>query len=303
MVTALTASPQAKDLFQHVWVTNGAGSFENKTLDMANMENKEILNTLNCGADEIECLVDATAEDITDSIPFLWRDTKTPELPQKGEKDHSWIIIDKHILIQHPKDYWAENQLSNTVPIVFGATAQGEVNTETKEFLDWSDSNKYEGHVEGKLGSFNETLPTQVMELYNVSDHWQEYAFMISDIRTVCPVQELAQYATKHFVENVSFYVATQPKSDSLGGIADKNIDISAILGTYNTENPNEIQFIANIQNMFYTYIKTGKLPQDKDVHKGMYVVNDQINTQRNYPKCDFWKEAQDIVPNYASLD
>ena len=74
-------------------------------------------------------------------------------------------------------------------------------------------------------------------------------------------------------------------------------------MGTYNTENPNEIQFIANIQNMFYTYIKTGKLPQDKDVHKGMYVVNDQINTQRNYPKCDFWKEAQDIVPNYASLD
>ena len=64
--------------------------------------------------------MDATAEDITDSIPFLWRDTKTPELPQKGEKDHSWIIIDKHILIQHPKDYWAENQLSNTVPIVFG---------------------------------------------------------------------------------------------------------------------------------------------------------------------------------------
>ena len=101
---------------------------------------------------------------------------------------------------------------------ITGATAQGEVNTETKEFLDWSDSNKYEGHVEVKLGSFNETLPTQVMELYNVSDHWQEYAFMISDIRTVCPVQELAQYATKHFVENVSFYVATQPKSDSLGG-------------------------------------------------------------------------------------
>ena len=40
LVTALTASPQAKDLFQHVWVTNGAGSFENKTLDMANQENK-----------------------------------------------------------------------------------------------------------------------------------------------------------------------------------------------------------------------------------------------------------------------
>ena len=113
------------------------------------------------------------------------------------------------------------------------ATAQGKVNTETKEFLDWSDSNKYEGHVEGKLGSFNETLPTQVMELYNVSDHWQEYASMISDIRTVCPLQELADYASKNFVANVFSYVATQPKLDSMDGIADKTVDVSAIFGMF----------------------------------------------------------------------
>lgn len=120
LVTALTASPQAQDLFQQVWVTNGAGSFANKTLEMANSENKEILNTLNCGADEVDCLVDATAEDIAESIPFSWRDTNQPELPQKGETDHSWIIIDKKILIQHPKDYWKEHQRENKITMVFG---------------------------------------------------------------------------------------------------------------------------------------------------------------------------------------
>ena len=40
LVTALTASPQAQDLFQQAWVTNGAGAFQNKTLEMANTENK-----------------------------------------------------------------------------------------------------------------------------------------------------------------------------------------------------------------------------------------------------------------------
>ena len=40
LVTALTASPKAKDLFQQIWVTNGAGVFQNKSLEMANTENK-----------------------------------------------------------------------------------------------------------------------------------------------------------------------------------------------------------------------------------------------------------------------
>ena len=72
------------------------------------------------GSDEVECLVDATAEDIAESIPFSWRDTNQPELPQKGETDHSWIIIDKKILIQHPKDYWKEHQRENKITMVFG---------------------------------------------------------------------------------------------------------------------------------------------------------------------------------------
>ena len=35
----------------------------------------------------------------------------------------------------------------------------------------------------------------------------------------------------------------------------------------------------------------------------GMYVVDKEINTQRSYPHCNFWKDALDIVPTYAALD
>ena len=120
LVTALTARPNAIDLFQQVWVTNGAGAFENKTLDMANAENKQILRTLGCGSDEVDCLIDATAEDITNAIPYEWKDTNPPEIPQLGEKEHSWIIIDKQVLLQHPKDYWLKHRLENNIPMVFG---------------------------------------------------------------------------------------------------------------------------------------------------------------------------------------
>ena len=119
------------------------------------------------------------------------------------------------------------------IKLIPGATAQGEVTADKKDFLDWTDSTKFEVHIESKLGSFNETLPQQVMDVYNVSDHWQEYASMISDIRTVCPLQELADYASKNFVANVFSYVATQPKLDSMDGIADKTVDVSAIFGMF----------------------------------------------------------------------
>ena len=46
----------SKDLFKQAWVTNGAGAFENKTLAQASTENKKILEALNCGSDEVECL-------------------------------------------------------------------------------------------------------------------------------------------------------------------------------------------------------------------------------------------------------
>jgi carboxylesterase type B len=301
----LTASPLANkgDLFQKAWVSNGAGAFENKTLSSANAENKVILDKLNCGSDEVECLIDATAEDLTEAMPYEWRDSNQPELPQVGEKEHSWIIVDKTVLRQHPMDYWSGHQLSNNIPLVFGATAQGEVTADSKEFLDWSDTDKFEAHVESKLGSFNVSIPGSAMERYNVSDHWQEYASMISDIRTVCPLQELAQYVSGNFVADVYSYVASQKRQEPLGGIADQTVDIAAILGTYQTEDPEELKFIDNMNDMFFNFVNTGKLPKDQDLTKGMYIVDSEIKTQGSYPNCDFWKKAQQIVPTYAALD
>ena len=80
-------------------------------------------------------------------------------------------------------------------------------------------------------------------------------------------------------------------------------MDIAAILGTYETEDPEELKFIDNMNDMFFNFVNTGKLPKDQDLTKGMYIVDSEIKTQGSYPNCDFWKKAQQIVPTYAALD
>jgi carboxylesterase type B len=40
LVTALTATAKTRDLIKRVWVSNGAGIFEDKSLDQANKENQ-----------------------------------------------------------------------------------------------------------------------------------------------------------------------------------------------------------------------------------------------------------------------
>ena len=88
-------------------------------------------------------------------------------------------------------------------------------------------------------------------------------------------------------------------------GIADKTIDVSAIFGTYETEDEDELKFIENMNEMFFTFVKTGLLPKGEDLSvEKMYLVDSEISTEEMaYPKCDFWKEAQKIVPTYAALD
>ena len=82
---------------------------------------------------------------------------------------------------------------------ISGSTAQGEVIDSSQDFIDWTNDDSYAAHVEGRLGSFNETIPGQAIDLCNVSDNWQSYASMVSDIRTVCPLQKLAQYVSQNF--------------------------------------------------------------------------------------------------------
>ena len=49
-------------------------------------------------------------------------------------------------------------------------------------------------------------------------------------------------------------------------GIADSTIDVAAIFGTYETLDEEELKFIQNMNDMFFTFCKTGLLIKGEDL-------------------------------------
>ena len=117
-------------------------------------------------------------------------------------------------------DTWKEKRLRNKIPMVFGkysnkpnafeqnlnnlwctgATAHSDATKGAFDMLKWNDSDAFSARVEAKLGGFNISLPNKTLELYNTEsggDNYIAYASMVSDIRTVCPLQELANMASR----------------------------------------------------------------------------------------------------------
>ena len=165
---------------------------------------------------------------------------------------------------------------------------------------------RYEAIVEGKLGSFNDVeLPRTAMDKYNMTDNWLEYISMVSDIRTICPLQMMAKQAAKSNPDNlVSFYVATQPRSVvKVPPGADASTDLAAIFGVFRSQNSEEKRFEETMQNMFYTFVTTGRVPMAIDVEEGIYMVDKKMNFQDTYRTCNFWEENENkLVPDYGKL-
>ena len=115
----------------------------------------------------------------------------------------------------------------------------------------------------------------------------------------MCPLQDLARTVAESFQAQVYSYVATQPRA-KLHGVADSTSDIEAILGVYGD---GDAAYVANIQKMFYEFVSTGRMHQNKDVLAGVYTVGAEIATHAHYPNCEFWKSAQSIVPSFADYN
>ena len=90
-----------------------------------------------------------------------------------------------------------------------GVTAQADANANNFGLYDWNNTDEVDMEIEKKLGSFGVGLSAEAMKSYNVSCNWSKYISMVSDIRTVCPLNALAENFTKLYSDSfVSFYIA-----------------------------------------------------------------------------------------------
>ena len=94
-----------------------------------------------------------------------------------------------------------------------------------------------EAIVEGQLGSFNGELPKLALAQYKGdTDNWAEYSAMVTDLRTICPLEKLVGTMKNTYnFPIVSFYTATETRSGDggleTGNVADAGMDLGAILG------------------------------------------------------------------------
>ena len=64
------------------------------------------------------------------------------------------------------------------------------------------------------------------------------------------------------------------------------------------------ITSVRNMQDMFYLFVKEGKLPHgDSNAKSGVYTVDKSVVTHRSYQNCDFWLGLGNIVPNFGKMN
>ena len=90
-----------------------------------------------------------------------------------------------------------------------GAAAHADANSNNYNLLNWNNTDSVDSNIENSLGSFDVSLSATALKEYNESCNWAKYISIVSDIRTVCPINSLAENFTKLYSDSfVSFYVA-----------------------------------------------------------------------------------------------
>ena len=95
------------------------------------------------------------------------------------------------------------------INLITGVAAQADANSANYNLINWNNTDSVDSEIENSLGSFGVGVSSSAMKLYNVSCNWSKYISMVSDIRTVCPINDLATNFTKLYSDSfVSFYVS-----------------------------------------------------------------------------------------------
>ena len=115
---------------------------------------------------------------------------------------------------------------------------------------------------------------------------------MVSDIRTICPLVELAKAAS------APLYIATHPTPGlRYGLVADSSADLAAIFGTYPRQTNADDLYVDNMENLFYSFVKS------RGYFGGFRLIGRQMTDKASLENCAFWRDTEaKIVPNYGKM-
>lgn len=299
LTAALTTINHAQKLYSRVWLSSASVIFPGDPLERSHKDNEQFKQISRC--EDAGCLRRMSSAAILSATPDIWLGNDIGSLPLIDEFKRSWLALDGNLLRVHAYESWdtqkeAKKSGKDKVfkPMVFGTT-QHSSHSELlqKKHLNWT-AEIVEQMINGSvLGKKN--LTSAVYSHFNKT--YSGLVELMSAVRTLCPLVSLARLRLA-----APLYVVLGAGAGGGargGGLAAAAADVEAILGTFDSEMPEQRRFMAAMQHLFYYFVWHGHLPGPDS---GLIAVGQDLLPLPGLPACDLLIR-EDIVPRYAHVD
>ncbi|XP_037968114.2 neurotactin [Plutella xylostella] len=291
LVAALTTVKKAQKLYSRVWLSSPSVIFPGEPLEQAVKANEQFKLISKCS--DADCLRQISATELLAATPDVWLGDGMASMPRAGELRRSWLVLDGDLLRQHAYEAWDAQKKAKQLgkekefkPMVFGTTRHsGHSELLQARHLNWTAELVEREVSESVLGERN--LTAAVFQHFNKT--YAGLVELMSAVRTLCPLVSLARLRL-----GAPLYVA----SAGGGRLAAADADVRAILGTFDSDTPEQRRFMASMQHMFYYYVGHGALPASEPL---LLVEQDPLPLPP-LPACDLLIQA-DVVPRFAHVD
>lgn len=298
LTAALTTITKAQKLYSRVWLSSPSVVFPSQTLEKAQQDNEQFKQISKCS--DATCLRRISSTEILSTTPDIWLSNNFGSLPLKDEYRHSWLVLDGEMLRVPAEDSWIAQKKAKELgkenvykPMVLGTT-QHSAHSEVlrMKHLNWT-SDLVEKMVNDSV--VGEIVGATIFSHFNKT--YKGLVELISSVRTLCPLVNLTRSVLGSPVYVVEGSGAGGGAAGS--GIADINSDVQAILGTFESEMPEQRRFMAAVQQLFYYYVWHGHLPGPET---GLITVGQDLLPLQDLPACRLLIE-KGLVPTFAHMD
>ncbi|XP_071525630.1 neurotactin isoform X2 [Panulirus ornatus] len=141
-------------------------------------------------------------------------------------------------------------------------------------------------------------------------DPWVLLTTLVSDATVTCPALATAASLARTIFQThptgsedvpVYAYLSRHTRVSRAGTLADGLSDVESILGVFQPQTEDDVQYAHTIQDMFFLFINTGSPDWHSatPAHLGVYMIDEKINVERTRLKCEHWTNSSHFIRRF----
>ncbi|XP_057302658.1 uncharacterized protein LOC130636827 [Hydractinia symbiolongicarpus] len=335
-IFGLLASPLADGLFHKAIPMSGSPKFEKSYINASKDNSKFIKNAHKCsnlsqGEKLRSCLYHMSAKEVTLSIPYEtypnWGMDDLLDFPTYGHFDGALAVVDPVVVVKPIKELSQitfKNQ--HRIPVLIGNTAQEIGFQPVKHFKGRNAWTKFHNFLKERLDDFSPNFINLIWgKLYKnktdvkFSSAQMVYETLVTDVRTTCPLNQLAEDFSKSTHHDIYRYVVEHAPYKPIKFGFNKNISAHAfhvwdaaalfnfkmVTKTGYQPRSTDFAFRDTIRRSFKNFIKNGKLDNWRANRTGVFKTDGKLYIQGDYHenKCKFWNNKTNGFVPYAWIN